>query len=50
MHALQDTAPLSEQDLVDTALALIAGRRVKLVGIFRDKSPTDFARTIKPVV
>ena len=50
MQSLQAGESRSEQDLVETALALVSSRRVKLVGIFRDKSPSEFAPAAKPVV
>jgi len=49
MQTLQVTEPLSEDDLVEIALALVTNRRVKLIGTYRDARPSAFERTPKSV-
>jgi hypothetical protein len=50
VRTLQATEPLSEDDLVEVALALVATRRVKLIGTYRDVRPAQFDRAHKPIV
>ena len=50
MQTLQGAEPLSEENLVELALALVTSRRVKLIGIYRDANPDAFGRTAKPAV
>jgi len=48
---LQKAEPTSqEEDLVELALALLASRRVKLTGTYKDALPATFARPAKRVV
>lgn len=48
---LQDADPTSrEEDIVALTLALLASRRVKLTGTYRDAITAAFAPPAKPVV